>query len=94
MVTLVCYDIADPKRLRQVFDICRAFGSHLQYSTFCATLTPMSRAELIAQLTAVMHQRDDRILLIKLGPEGTETASRFTALGRQTIPCPDDSNIF
>lgn len=93
-VTLICYDISDPKRLRQVFEICRSFGDHLQYSIFCATLTPMSRAELITQLTAVMHQREDRILLIRLGPDTSDTHSRFTALGRQWTPNPDDPAIF
>lgn len=93
-VTLICYDISNPKRLREVFEICREFGDHLQYSIFCARLTAMSRAELISRLTGVMHHRDDRILLIRLGPDSDETAARFEGLGRQWVPNPDDPTIF
>ena len=31
---LVCYDIADDKRLRKVFKLMRGFGDHLQFSVF------------------------------------------------------------
>ena len=29
---IVCYDICDDKRLRQVFKTMRSYGDHLQYS--------------------------------------------------------------
>ena len=29
---LVCYDIADEKRLRKVFQTMRGYGDHLQFS--------------------------------------------------------------
>lgn len=94
-VTLICYDIADPGRLRRVFEICRAFGDHLQYSIFCANLTPMARAELISALTSAIHHRDDRILLVRIGPYSDETLSRIEGLGRQVVPGSDeDPSIF
>lgn len=31
---LVCYDVADDKRLRRVFKLMRGFGDHLQFSVF------------------------------------------------------------
>lgn len=37
---LVCYDICDDKRLRQVFKTMRDFGDHLQYSIFECQFTP------------------------------------------------------
>jgi len=89
-LTLICYDIADPVRLRRVFETCRAFGDHLQYSIFCARLTPMARAELITELTSIIHHREDRILLVKIGPDSDETLSRIEGLGRQTLPGSDD----
>lgn len=93
-VTLICYDISDPERLRRVFEICRSYGDHLQYSIFCATLTPMARAELIADLMAVIHHRDDRVLLIRVGPDNEETRSRFQGLGRQELFPAADPPIF
>jgi hypothetical protein len=37
---LVCYDICDDKRLREVFKTMRDFGDHLQYSIFDCHFTP------------------------------------------------------
>ncbi|MFO0745403.1 MAG: CRISPR-associated endonuclease Cas2 [Myxococcota bacterium] len=92
-MTLICYDIADPKRLRTVFEICRRFGDHLQYSIFVARLSDSARAELVAELTGVIHHRDDRVLLIRIGPDGRETMSRFEGLGRQGLPGSDDDGF-
>ena len=36
---LVCYDISNDKRLRQVFKTMRGYGDHLQYSVFECQLT-------------------------------------------------------
>jgi len=38
---LVCYDIADEKRLRKVFQTMRNWGDHLQYSVFECQFTAM-----------------------------------------------------
>jgi CRISPR-associated endonuclease Cas2 len=40
---LVCYDVADDKRLRKVFKTMRDFGDHLQYSIFECQFTPIAR---------------------------------------------------
>ena len=43
---LVCYDIADDKRLRKVFKTCGNFGDHLQFSVFECDLNPSEKVEL------------------------------------------------
>jgi len=93
-LTLICYDIADPKRLRAVFELCRSYGDPVQYSIFIARLTAMARAELLAELTSIIHHHLDRVLLIRLGPDTEETMSRFEGLGRQAIPTDDDFSIY
>ncbi|GMV44243.1 MAG: hypothetical protein AMXMBFR64_59590 [Myxococcales bacterium] len=80
--TLVCYDVSDPKRLRKVFQICRRFGDHLQYSVFRAELSPRSRAELIKALDEAIDHRQDQVLLVDIGPAGPSAASSFAAVGR------------
>ncbi|MBI2569084.1 MAG: CRISPR-associated endonuclease Cas2 [Candidatus Schekmanbacteria bacterium] len=80
--TIVSYDVADPKRLRRVFEICRSFGDHLQLSVFRADLTPRSRAELIAELDAVIDHRADQVLLVDVGPSEGRARKAFRALGR------------
>ena len=43
---LVCYDVADDKRLRRAFKTCCNFGDHLQYSVFECDLNPSEKIEL------------------------------------------------
>ena len=31
---LVCYDIANDRRLKKVFKVCKNHGTHLQFSVF------------------------------------------------------------
>ena len=46
----MCYDIANEKRLRRVFKICKNFGNHLQFSVFECDLNPTERIQLEQQL--------------------------------------------
>ncbi len=82
-VSLVCYDISDPKRLREVFEICKGYGEHVQYSVFRVCLTEAARVALMDELERVIHHEDDRVLLVRLGPEGKRTRERFECLGKQ-----------
>ena len=41
---LVCYDIANDKRLRRVFKVCKNYGDHLQFSVFECDLNPAEKA--------------------------------------------------
>lgn len=93
-VTLICYDISDPKRLRLVFELCRSYGDPLQYSIFIARLSTTARAEFLAELSSIIHHREDRVLLIRLGPDTQETMDRFEGLGRQHSPSEDDLAIY
>lgn len=93
-VTLICYDISDQKRLRMVFELCRSYGDHLQYSIFVARLSSTARAELLAELSAIIHHREDRVLLVRLGPDNADTMARFEGLGRQHSPTEDDLPIY
>lgn len=78
---LVCYDISDPKRLRQVFKICRDHGDHLQYSVFECDLSDSEKAALEAKLAAVIAPAEDQILFVRLGPAGSRGARDITSLG-------------
>ena len=82
-VSLVCYDVSDPKRLREVFEICKGYGAHVQYSVFRVCLTATGRMQMIADLEKAIHHTEDRVLFVRLGPEGKPTAKRFECLGRQ-----------
>ena len=49
---LVCYDIADDKRLRRVFKTMRGWGDHLQFSVFEYQLTAADFVKLRADLSS------------------------------------------
>ncbi|MBL8924649.1 MAG: CRISPR-associated endonuclease Cas2 [Pseudonocardia sp.] len=81
---LIAYDIADPKRLRQVCKTMEEYGERLQYSVFICDL---SRSELVharAQVEKQMDLGEDSVVIVDLG--GTDTA-RFTFIGkRRPVP--------
>ncbi|MBM3769278.1 MAG: CRISPR-associated endonuclease Cas2 [Acidobacteria bacterium] len=78
---LVCYDIADDKRLRRVFQTCRKFGDHIQYSVFECQLTPADLATFRAALDGIIHHTEDQVLFVHLGPSAGRGDRLITALG-------------
>lgn len=78
---LVCYDIANDKRLRRAFKVCRNFGDRLQYSVFECDLNPSEKIELEEQLKKVIHQDEDQVLFVSLGPSEGRGDRVITALG-------------
>jgi CRISPR-associated protein Cas2 len=88
---IVCYDIADPKRLCQVFKICRNYGNHLQFSVFECDLSQSEKIELERKLGEIMNLREDQALFIALGPADGRGDRVITALGlpytRFDSPC-------
>jgi CRISPR-associated protein Cas2 len=78
---IVCYDIADDKRLRRVFKICRNYGDHLQYSVFECDLDDAERIRLESELSETIHHEQDQVLFVTLGPAEGRGAERIRALG-------------
>jgi len=83
---LVCYDIADDKRLRQVFKTMRDFGDHLQYSVFECQFTPTDLAKCRAALGELIHHTEDQVLFIDLGPTEGRGDRVITSLGQAYSP--------
>jgi CRISPR-associated protein Cas2 len=88
---LVCYDIANDKRLRRVFKICKNYGNHLQFSVFECDLNPTERIQLERKLGEVMKFDEDQVLFVSLGPAEGRGDRVITALGlpytRLDEPC-------
>ena len=79
---LVCYDICDDKRLRKVFQTMRAFGDHIQYSVFECQWTAADMARCQAALAGIIHNSEDQVLFVRLGPTEGRGERVITALGR------------
>ena len=78
---LVCYDVADGKRLRRVFKTCRNFGDHLQYSVFECELNPSEKIEIESALSDIINHDEDQVLFVGLGPSEGRGDRVITALG-------------
>ncbi len=78
---LVCYDIADDKRLRKVFKTMRDFGDHLQYSIFECQFTPIDLARCWHVLGEIIKHNEDQVLFVDLGPSEGRGERVITALG-------------
>jgi CRISPR-associated protein Cas2 len=79
--SLVCYDIADDKRLRKVFQTMRAYGDHLQFSVFECQLTAMDLAKCRAALAKIIDHAKDQVLFVNLGPAAGRGDRVIVALG-------------
>lgn len=82
---LICYDIADPKRLDKVRDAVKDYGTRIQFSIYQCELTPTDLARIRETLRDLIHRQEDCVLFIDLG--GVETpgtlSSRIETLGRK-----------
>jgi len=78
---LVCYDIADDKRLRKVFKAMRDYGDHLQYSIFECQFTPIDIAKCRHELSEIIKHDEDQVLFVDLGPTEGRGERVITALG-------------
>ncbi|MBX3733108.1 MAG: CRISPR-associated endonuclease Cas2 [Verrucomicrobiae bacterium] len=78
---LVCYDIADDKRLRRVFRICKNHGDHLQFSVFECDLNAVEKTRFESALKEVIEPGGDQVLFVRLGPSEGRGDRVITALG-------------
>lgn len=83
---LVCYDIRDPARWRQVYRIVRGAGTHVQYSIFRCRLDDREVEKLRWELSRVMAP-EDALLIVDLCPScATRVISRNHVEGWDEVP--------
>jgi CRISPR-associated protein Cas2 len=82
---LVCYDIADPKRLRRVHKVIRGYGEAWQFSVFFCVIKDIDRVRLQTDLEAQMNMKEDQAMILDLGPNEKEARKAATVIG-QPLP--------
>lgn len=82
---IVAYDIHDPKRWRRVFRLMNGYGEWLQLSIFQCRLTAQRHAELIALLDGIIHNAEDHVAILDLGP-AERVVPRVVSLGKSFTP--------
>lgn len=79
---VISYDISDPKRLRKVYRLMRGWGDHIQLSVFRCELNPRELVSLRSRLALLIHNDEDQVLFVDVGPvEGRGTTS-IRAIGK------------
>ncbi len=78
---LVCYDIADPKRLRRVAKVLEGYGSRLQLSVFECCLDRQRFAEAKTELAEILNHAEDQVLFVSLGKAGDDASILIEAVG-------------
>jgi CRISPR-associated protein Cas2 len=78
---IVCYDIANPKRLRRVEKTVKAFGSRIQFSIFECLLDPVRLQQLRKNLDEVINSDHDQVMFLSLGSEVGNSNFRIDTLG-------------
>lgn len=78
---LVCYDVSDPKRLARTYKKMNGFGEPVQYSVFICDLSPKERVLLEAALTGILNLKEDRVLIVDMGPSQGRGGKSYTVLG-------------
>jgi CRISPR-associated protein Cas2 len=78
---LVCYDIANPKRLRRVARLLEGFGTRLQYSVFECPLDELRLEQAKAALREEINSDQDQVLFVSLGPEANDATLVIATLG-------------
>jgi len=68
---LLCYDIANPRRLQRVYRACCRAGTPYQYSVFHLQGSLEMVDELLAKLAALIDPDQDDLRLYRIG--GPET---------------------
>jgi len=66
---LVCYDICDSKRLRRVHRLIRVWGVPIQFSIFEIEVNSDQFEQLMAELTDLINQEEDKVMFYRLSPE-------------------------
>ncbi len=84
---LLTYDIRDPKRLRKVHKLAKAWGEPLQYSVFVCDLTRMELTEMRAALIDQMNLDEDSVSYFELGPPSGRGLKCIEFIGtRRALP--------
>ena len=88
MLTLVAYDITDPKRLVRVARVCEDFGVRVQYSLFECRLEDAEFDEFWLRLLGEIEEKEDRVVAYKIDARSAkETMTAGTMVCSEKVLC-------
>ena len=88
MLTIVAYDISDPKRLGRVAKICEDHGVRVQYSVFECYLDACEFEDFWLKLLCEIDEETDRLVAYKLDARAAkETHTAGTMVCSERAVC-------
>ena len=78
---LVTYDIAERRRLAQVFKMLKKAGVPVQYSVFSVGASAVTMGQLMVKITQIIHAKEDDVRAYRLPLHGWRAE-----LGESMIP--------
>ena len=92
-VYLVCYDMADAKRLRRTHKTMSGYGDPVQYSVFRCELSATEKQLLKGDLWEILNWQHDRVMLVDLGPTGARGDDCVEFWGEPRCELPDRAAV-
>lgn len=80
---VIAYDVAKPARLRKTYKLMCAHGDPLQYSVFQCDLSASERIVLIERLVEILNLKEDRILIVDVGPAEGRGQANIEVIGKR-----------
>lgn len=88
MLTLVGYDISNPKRLSRIARVCEDFGVRVQYSLFECRLEEPDFQNFWLSLLGEIDEKEDRIVAYKIDARcAKETLTAGTMVCSEKVVC-------
>ena len=88
MLTLVAYDISDPKRLARVARVCEDYGTRVQYSMFECRLEETEFEDFWLKLLEEIDEDEDRLVAYKIDARcAKETLTAGTMVCSEKTVC-------
>ena len=88
MLTIVGYDISDPKRLGRVANVCEDHGVRVQYSIFECRLEEAEFQEFWLKLLCEINEEEDRLVAYKIDARSaSQTMTAGTMVCSEKVVC-------
>ena len=88
MLSIVAYDISNPKRLAQVARICEDYGVRVQYSIFECRLEEGDFEEFWLKLLDEIDEDEDRVVAYKVDAKSAkQTLTAGTMVCSEKVVC-------
>jgi CRISPR-associated protein Cas2 len=88
MLTLVGYDITEPKRLSRVARVCEDYGIRVQYSLFECRLEETEFEDFWLRLLEEIDEKEDRLVAYKIDAKSAkQTLTAGTMVCSEKVVC-------